>query len=121
MGDQEKIIRNTGYISSPADKRDFTLSAVEEIMQAPVVEIPEVFMPDYSFLPTYHQHKQPSCIGHATAWMVNYFDWAGNNGIPTLSPRFIYALCKRDDGMPDSDGTYYRIGLKEAQNQGAVS
>lgn len=110
----DKVMQYTGYIESPVDKRDFKLSAV----QTPLESIPEVFRPDYSFLPTYHQHKQPSCIGHAVAWMLNYFEWAEANAKNELSPRFIYALAKRDDGIPEQDGTYYRIGLKEAKNYG---
>lgn len=107
-------MNNTGYIPSPKDKRDFKLSAI----QPDVVNIPAVFRPDYSFLPTYHQHKQPSCIGHAVAWMINFYEWDERQSKELLSPRFIYALAKRDDGIPYEDGTYYRIGLKEVKNHG---
>lgn len=104
---------NTGWIASPLDTRDFLLSDIQ-----PPVDLPEVFMPDYSFLPTYHQHKQPACVGHAVTWMQNYYDWAENQGINTLSPRYIYALCKKNDGMYDYDGTSYRVGLKMAKDYG---
>lgn len=109
-----KKIKFTGYVKSPKDKRDFRLS---QVMGEPV-QIPEVFMPDYSMLPMYHQHKQPSCIGHATTWMVNYFEYLEKDSVIPLSPRFIYALAKRDDGIPNQDGTYYRMGLKKAQDYG---
>ncbi len=109
-------MNNTGLLDSPADKRDFKLSAV----QASLDYITEVFMPDYSMLPTYHQHKQPSCIGHAVAWMINFYEYTENQRTVFLSPRFIYALAKKDDGLPYQDGTYYRVGLKEAKNYGVA-
>jgi len=108
----------TGYIPSPKDHRDFKLSQLVKV--GAVEPIPEVFMPDYSEIPTYHQHKQPACIGHAVTWMINYYEWLEKESLDHLSPRFIYSLCKRDDGMPNQDGTYYRMGLKEAQKYGAT-
>ncbi len=109
----DKIINNTGFLKSPKDYRDFKLSACQK-----ETAIPEVFKPDYSYLPTYHQHKQPSCIGHAVTWMINFNEWTEIQSKDELSPRFIYALAKRDDGVPYEDGTFYRIGLKEAQRYG---
>lgn len=107
-------MEHTGYIPSPKDKRDYKLSAV----QATLDVIPEVFRPDYSYLPTYHQHKQPSCIGHAITWMINYNEWTEIQAKDPLSPRFIYALAKSADGIPHIDGTHYRVGLKQAQRYG---
>ena len=101
-----------GNIPSPKDKRDFPLGRIQQ-----PVEIPEVFMPVYN-LPFYNQGKQPSCTGHAVTWMINYNELTDVHSFPTLSPRFIYSLSKRDDGIPDIDGTYYRQALKEAQKYG---
>jgi hypothetical protein len=103
---------NLGFLPSPKDKRDFRLGMI----QAPSA-IPEVYLPEYD-LPTYHQHKQPSCIGHAVAWMVTFLEWTELKVKTPLSPRFIYALAKRDDGIPNVDGTYYRQGLEEALKYG---
>lgn len=116
----DKIMNFTGYIESPKDDRDFKLSKVNDLIKGVGVAdpIPTVFMPDYSEIPTYHQHKQPSCIGHAVTWIANYYEWIEKEALDHLSPRFIYALCKRDDGYPDQDGTFYRIGLKQLKNQG---
>ena len=111
---QEQII-SFGNIKSPLDKRDFHIGMI----QTPV-EIPEVFMPEYN-LPTYFQGKQPSCTGHAVAWMINFCELNDINSTPILSPRFLYALSKRDDGISDADGTYYRQALKEAQTYGVCT
>lgn len=110
----DKIMKFTGYKDSPKDRRDFKLSQV----QPTDIEIPEVFMPDYSMLPSYHQQKQPSCIGHSVAWMINLNEYFESNKKDNLSPRFIYSLCKKFDGIPDEDGTYYRLGLKIAKDYG---
>ena len=101
-----------GNIPSPVDKRDFPLGKIQQ----PVI-IPEVFMPVYT-LPTYDQGKQPACTAHAVAWMINYNEFTDISALPILSPRFLYALSKRDDGIPNQDGTYYRQALKEAQSYG---
>jgi hypothetical protein len=109
---EDKIMKFTGFIPSPKDKRDFPIGQIQQ----PVI-IPEVFMPSYSLV-TYNQSKQPSCTAHATTWMINYNELMENGSNNTYSPRFIYALSKRDDGIPEQDGTYYRQALKEAQNYG---
>jgi hypothetical protein len=51
--------------------------------------------------------------------MVNFNESEeGINNDELLSPRFVYALAKSHDGIPDIDGTYYRQGLKEAKDYG---
>ena len=105
-----------GNVKSPKDKRDFKIGKV----QSPVA-IPEVFMPDYSNLPTYHQSKQPACTAHAAVWMVNYLDFHDVGMLGKLVPRMIYALSKRDDGIPNEEGTYYRQALKELKDYGVCS
>ena len=103
-----------GYVPSPEDKRDFTLERVNNILGAPVV--PVAYSTDLSAVPVLMQAQEPSCIGHATAAGMMYTDQGAYSY--DYSPRFLYALCKRDDGIPNVEGTYYRQALKEAQQYG---
>jgi uncharacterized protein YvpB len=106
---------NLGYIPSPKDKRDFTLEKVNGILGA-AAPIPVSYSTDLSAVPVLMQGQEPSCVGHATAEGMMYTDQGAYSY--DYSPRFLYALCKRDDGVPNVEGTYYRQALKEAQQYG---
>lgn len=108
---------NPGHLPSPPDPRDFTLKKVNRIIGA-AVPAPPTYFTDLSSVPVLMQSHQPSCIGHATAAGMMYED----NGAYSYdySPRFLYALAKRDDGIPQSEGTYYRQALKEAKQFGVA-
>ncbi|MDD5487225.1 MAG: C1 family peptidase, partial [Dehalococcoidales bacterium] len=54
-----------------------------------------------------------TCVGQATAGIVS----AGHN--KELSPLYIYARCKQEDGIPNTEGTYPRVALKIAHSEGA--
>jgi hypothetical protein len=105
---------NLGHLPSPKDKRDFTLKKVNNLLGAPVV--PTAYSTDLSTVPVLMQAQEPSCVGHATAAGMMYTDQGAYSY--DYSPRFLYALCKRDDGIPNVEGTYYRQALKEAQQYG---
>ncbi|HKF48328.1 MAG TPA: C1 family peptidase [Terracidiphilus sp.] len=100
---------NLGHLTSPYDARDFKLNKVNKLIGA-AGPIPPSYFADLSKLPVLMQAQKPSCIGHATAAGMMQKD----NGAYSwdYSPRFLYALCKRDDGIA-ADGTYYRQALKE--------
>jgi C1A family cysteine protease len=106
---------NLGHIPSPKDARDFTLLRVNDLTGA-VAPIPDSYSTDLSNVPVLMQGQRPACIAHATAAGMMFQD----NGAYSYdySPRFLYALCKRDDGIPRADGTYYRQAFKEAQQYG---
>jgi len=105
---------NLGHIPSPRDKRDFTLEKVNKIVGA-AAAIPASYSTDLSIVPVLMQAQEPSCVGHATAAGMMYTDSGAYSY--DYSPRFLYALCKRDDGVA-GDGTYYRQALKEAKQYG---
>lgn len=106
---------NTGLKKSPSDLRDFKLSKVNRLIGA-VGAPPEVYSTDISKVPVLYQAKEPSCIGHATASGMMYYDEGRYSW--DYSPRFLYALAKKDDGNPTSPGTNYRQCLIEGKNYG---
>ena len=111
----EHEFKNSGHLKSPKDRRDFRLHKVNKLIGAAPF-IPPSYLTDLHNVPVLYQAKQPACIGHATAAGMMYLDDGAYSF--AYSPRFLYALCKRDDGIPDQDGTFYRQALKEAKQYG---
>jgi glutaredoxin-related protein len=101
-----------GGLESPEDKRDYDLGTV----QAPIA-IPAEFLPDVSTLPVYNQDQQPACGGHAGAKLQNILLGLGKD----LSPRFVFALCKKIDGLPPEKGTYGRAIFQVLQKYGVCT
>lgn len=104
---------NLGFIKSPLDLRDIKTCNVQEPLTS--ADIPDSYFTDLSQVPVLYQNGQPSCVGHATASGLMAI---GDTPSKDFSPRFIYALCKREDGIPNSAGTYYREAVKIATNYG---
>ena len=98
---------NTGAIIK-TDPRNFKVKEVEEYLpQAPT--IPPVYIPDLSKFPIFYQGKIGSCVGHAGAWLKMYLDYLDTKEIKETSPRFLYALAKKEDGIPKLDGNGVEI------------
>lgn len=111
-----EIHQNTGFLKSPKDPRDFTIKKVKGLLGAEPTIFPQTYFTDISSVPVLFQGKQSSCIGHATASGMMALD--GGKYSYDYSPRFIYALCKRDDGYPNADGTFYKQAMAEGKNNG---
>ena len=99
-----------GAIKNPKDLRDIKLTQV----QAPV-SIPASYKTDISFIPVLNQKGLGACVGHAHAVIHIYNEYKENKIIKNLSPRYIYALAKKLDGLTQ-EGTYPRIACKVQQN-----
>lgn len=109
------MIAQLGGLKSSDDARDFLGSG-----QTPGA-IPTVFSPDYSALPIYNQIVGPggqsACGGASGAKLQNTLLGIGNE----LSWRFVYALCKKLDGLPADAGTYGRTVMQVLQRYGVCS
>lgn len=66
----------------------------------------------------YYQGGQPACSGHAGAWFKSYLDYLTLRLSIARSPRQIYSICKRDDGIPENEGTYLRQIFKTLKSTG---
>jgi hypothetical protein len=104
---------NLGALES-TDPRNIPLGAV----QAPA-PFPATSRLDVSAVPVYYQNGQPACGGHAGAWFKSYLDVLNLQLAIARSPRFIYDICKRDDGVPNDDGTTLNAIFKSLRDQGA--
>jgi len=102
--------RNLGAIESPADERDW----IAEDLLGSTGELPETHYAQLAHLPVYNQRTQPSCGGNAGAKLQNILLDLNS----ALSSRFVYALCKKIDGYPNSQGTTGRAVMQVLQKYG---
>jgi hypothetical protein len=90
---------NLGALESK-DPRNVPLGAV----QAPA-PFPATSRLDVSPVPTYYQNGQPACGTHAGAWFKSFLDFLNLRLAIARSPEFGYRIVKRDDGLPNVEGT----------------
>jgi hypothetical protein len=106
-----------GGVVSPDDYRDIPLSAV---FGAGV--LPDTHILNIEALPRDYQAKIGSCVGHASAKIKQRADYDETGSVFKLSPRFIYGMAKKVDGLPvGQEGTYYRLGVKILQQYGCIT
>ena len=106
---------NWPLLPSPPDERDWPLSRLLEQTSVPPVVRYDHLVP---FIPD--QGKCGSCVGQAGANILNtFFNSKGKLPDKGLSPLYIYARCKEEDGLPGVEGTFPRVALKVMQQEGA--
>ena len=103
---------NLGGLQSPDDPRDFK----PEDLTGKASPTPASYVASV-LAPVYEQKSKPACGGHGG---TTFFQALAKNG-ETLSPRFVYAMCKKIDGVPDSQGTTGRAIMQVLQKYGVCS
>lgn len=99
-----------GAIKNPKDLRDIQLTQVQQ-----PVSIPFKFITDISFFPVLNQKGLGACVGHAHALIHIVNEYKETKILKNLSPRYIYALAKKLDGL-QAEGTYPRVACKVELN-----
>lgn len=93
-----------GVVLNPADPRDVQVVSFQKENS-----LPEKLITDITMLPRYDQKQLGACVGHAVALALAYYEYKETGKTEALSPRFIYGICKKLDGL-DVQGTYPRLG-----------
>ncbi len=106
--------KGTGLVSDPVDLRDVPLSSV---LGEKKVELPEEYRLPYILTIT-DQGRNPSCVGHSLCAIKEFLEKKEGNNI-TFDPEWLYAECKKIDGIPDTKGTFFRSGLDVLLKTGA--
>lgn len=104
-----------GAVPSPRDYRDVPLASVP-----PTGALPQSYFEDVSALPVWNQKKIGSCVGHAAAKYKQRLDQIETGTIFSLSPRFLYAMAKSEDGFA-GEGTYPRLVAKILKDYGCAT
>lgn len=107
------IPKFSGLLPDLPDARDIPLSSIQER-----IDIPEEFKRDLSFIPIDAQGKHPACVGYAASKVKEGQELDEHQQFIDISPRFIYAMCKKIDGY-SGGGTYTRVAMKILKNYGA--
>ena len=103
----------TGLIESPQDKRDILASEITPAIKRIPTEMPAPF--DLAIL---NQRMTPHCVGYASA-AIKQEKELRERVAKTFDGDWIYAECKKIDGIPDQAGTYFRAGMKVLATKGA--
>lgn len=101
-----EIEHGLGALPNPIDERDIPLARV----QAPVA-VPKKYLTDISKLRRRDQGQRNSCVGHAGAELLEFFEEIETGTDPDTSAQALYALCKNRDGSP-AEGTFPRVLAK---------
>ena len=103
-----------GCFKDPADPRDIPMGLV-----LPVIPVPVSFDFSQAMSPVRDQGSEGTCVAFASVSGVKEFqDKKEYHKLIRLSPRFLYSLCKKFDGLPFQEGTYPRIAMKVLLNYG---
>jgi hypothetical protein len=103
-----------GAIPNKRDVRDIPVGAV----QSPVI-VPDAFKTDISMIPILNQNALGACVGHAHAVIHAYLEYKETGSVKLFSPRYLYALSKRIDGLA-TEGTYPRVANRIMQKNGCA-
>lgn len=102
------IKKALGCIKDPRDPRDIPMGLV-----LPPIPLPPKVDYTENMTPVRDQGDEGTCVAFASVVGVKeYQDTEEYNKIIGLSPRYLYSLCKKNDGAPDTEGTYPRIAMK---------
>lgn len=108
------LLRGLGCIKDKLDTRDYLMRAY-----LPVVKLPKKIDWTKNMSPVRDQGNEGTCVGFATTCgMKEYQEFIDYQKLIELSPRFLYAECKKIDGMPKGEGTTIRAAMKVLAKKG---
>ncbi len=103
-----------GCLKDPADNRDLQMRSILPPITAPAIV-------DYTegMSPVRNQGEEGTCVAFAAVVGVKeYQEKEERHKLIELSPRYLYQLCKRLDGIPNQEGTYPRVAMKALVDNG---
>jgi len=106
-------IFSTGLIPSPPDKRDLLSSEITPDIKRIPIEMPAPF-----YLNVLDQNGTPHCVGYASACLKQEKELR-ERVVETFDGDWLYAECKKIDGIPNQQGTFFRAGMSVLLNKGA--
>lgn len=113
---KEEVQFATGALTNPYDHRDISVSAFEALGTSR----PKKVILDLSQITPKDQKRNGSCVGHAESTTVEFNEVQDLKVATPLSPRDLYAECKRRDGLA-SEGTYPRVAGLVIVDRGIAS
>ncbi len=97
-----------GCKKDPEDLRDIPMGLV-----LPAIPVPLSIDYTRRMTPVRDQGNEGTCVAFASVVGVKeYEDQKEYRKLVELSPRYVYSLCKKYDGIPEEEGTYPRVAMK---------
>jgi hypothetical protein len=103
-----------GCIKDRFDGRDYLMRPYLPAAKAPTKI-------DYTtqMSPVRDQGDEGTCVAFATGCGVKeYQERIDYSKLVPMSPRFLYSICKKLDGLPDEEGTTIRVAMKALKKYG---
>lgn len=107
--------KGLGALVDPIDSRDIFVSGFQKPVELSYEYETSIFM-----IPVQNQKAHGSCVGQAEGTVDACFDYR-ENANADVSRRYIYAMCKKEDGIPEVQGTYPRIAASILSKKGATT
>jgi len=103
-----------GCIKDKVDDRDYLMKAY-----LPAIKLPQKIDYTPKLSPVRDQGDEGTCVSFACAsGMKEYQELLDYEKFVELSPRFVYSECKKNDGIPEEEGTTLRAALRVLKNKG---
>lgn len=102
-----------GALQSPPDYRDYLYRAIFA-----AESLPRKFSRRSEMGPVRNQGQFGTCVGFGSAGVKDNQESREWGGKVQTSPLYIYAKCKQQDGIPDTEGTYPRVAMKVLHQSG---
>ncbi|MGI5920505.1 MAG: C1 family peptidase [Syntrophomonadaceae bacterium] len=107
-------------IPSPYDPRDYKyLHLIGTLAEEPVTPV------DYreDLPPVFDQGPRGSCVACVSTWTLKAYEEIKQGDYPEggLSTSFLYAMCKKNDGIPFLEGTQPKVAVQILQKYGVCS
>lgn len=109
--------KGLGFVPDPKDDRDLTWRAVVA-PQSVSVPVKHRLSALGAVL---NQGDKPHCVGYSTASLKMHQEFQEHKKYYSFDPEWLYYECKKEDGIPDVDGTYLRVALKIIQDRGYLA
>jgi len=106
--------KTLGCFKDIKDLRDIPMGLV-----LPPIPLPTTIDYTFKMTPVRNQGDEGTCVAFASVVGIKeYQDSKEYKKMLKLSPRYIYSLCKLNDGSPEEEGTYPRVAMKMLLNYG---
>lgn len=97
-----------GCLKDPEDLRDLPMGLV-----LPPIPLPDKIDYTAQMTPVRNQGDEGTCVAFACVVGVKeYQDSKEFKKYIELSPRYLYSICKKYDGIPGQEGTFPRVAMK---------
>lgn len=116
---KKEYIRSFGAVKNEFDARDRSLSNYDDVSAIDISKINDYETKEIHDFPVLNQKSIGACVGHAEALAKSIIDYIETGKKELLSPRYLYALCKKIDANI-YEGTYPRTAAKVLIDNGCA-